>query len=389
MKKILLSIAVLTAFTACQDELYNDDLKEHRAGQAVYIDGGKSLTVTVADNSNYTVRDFTVKLVKPSNGGETATLITGDAAQLEAYNTANGTTYELLPTSMYEVNKTVTFNAQDAVGNVSLQLKNIQFPLGKSLALPIKLQGNGISAIAGQDTFMILVEQQLVTKSLRINGSGPEVTNVFPLDHEVDQWTLEVMVNRSAYAQNNQAIVGTKAEGEPLNEIFTRFGDVTIDPNQLQIKTGASQIDVPKDKFAAQPNKWYMLGFSYDGKTTRVYVNGVEVASREIRTGKYSVTGFWLSGRNQLIREVRFWKRAVPATEIAKNTWKTIDPKSDGLLFYYPMNGKKYDQATGAITDDETKIWDWSSTGANLEMPSSASFDDNSGSGFVFPPAED
>ncbi|GJH41513.1 hypothetical protein RCZ04_20630 [Capnocytophaga sp. HP1101] len=389
MKKILLSIAVFSTFIACQDELYNDDLKEHRAGQAVYIDGGKSLTVTIADNANYTVRDFSVKLVKPSNGGETATLVTGDAAQLEAYNTANGTSYELLPTSMYEVNKTVTFNAQDAVGNVSLQLKNVQFPLGKSFALPVKLQGNGISAVAGQDTFMILVEQQLVTKSLRINGSGPEVTKVFPLDHEVDQWTLEVMVNRSAYTQNNQAIVGTKAEGEPLNEIFTRFGDVTIDPNQLQIKTGASQIDVPKDKFAAQPNKWYMLGFSYDGKTTRVFVNGVEVASREIRTGKYSVTGFWLSGRNQLIREVRFWKRAVPAAEIAKNTWKTIDPKSDGLLFYYPMNGKKYDQATGAITDDETKIWDWSSTGANLDMPSSATFDNNNGSGFVFPPAED
>ena len=388
MKKIIAGLAILSTLVACQDELYDNDLKEHKANQAVYIDGGNSLTVNLAENTEYIVKNFSVKLVSPSRGGESATLEVGNEAQLKAYNEANATSYVLLPSSMYEVNKNVTFKVSDVVGNVSLKLKNVQFPLGKSFALPIKLHGNGIKTINGQDTFIILIEQELITKVLRISGSGSEKTDVFPNTHTVDQWTLEVMVNRSAYNQNNRSIVGTKAVGEPLNEIYTRFGDVTIRPNQLQIKTGASQIDIPADKLSAKPGEWYMLAFWYDGKTTKVFVNGVEVASREIRTGAYSVTGLWIGGSNELIREVRFWKKAVNPTEIKKNMWKTIDPKSEGLLFYYPLNGKKYDRATGTITDDETKLWDWSATGAHMAKPSTATFDNNSGNGYVFPPRQ-
>ena len=129
-----------------------------------------------------------------------------------------------------------------------------------------------------------------------------------------------------------------------------------------------------------------MLAFWYDGTTTKVFVNGEEVASREIRTGSYSVTGIWLGDSNEYIREVRFWKKAVKPSEIKKNVWKSIDPKSEGLLFYYPMNGKKYDHTSGEITDDETKIWDWSTTGAHLNMPTRARYDDNGGKGYTFPP---
>lgn len=81
-------------------------------------------------------------------------------------------------------------------------------------------------------------------------------------------YTMEAMVKRSAYNANNRSIAGTKlvANAGPHDEIYTRFGDVTIDPNQLQIKTGSAQIDVPKNKFAAKANEWYMLTFVYGGK---------------------------------------------------------------------------------------------------------------------------
>ena len=74
---------------------------------------------------------------------------------------------------------------------------------------------------------------------------------------KVPQWTMEVMINRDAYTQNNQAIAGTKTvqNSGPIDEIYTRFGDVTIKPNQLQIKTGSSQIDVDKAKFAAEARR--------------------------------------------------------------------------------------------------------------------------------------
>ncbi|MCS2866085.1 LamG domain-containing protein [Bacteroides thetaiotaomicron] len=49
-----------------------------------------------------------------------------------------------------------------------------------------------------------------------------------------------------------------------------------------------------------------MLAFVYDGQKNYVYVNGVLVADREIRTGPYGLIGFWIGGSNELIREVRF-----------------------------------------------------------------------------------
>ena len=173
-----------------------------------------------------------------------------------------------------------------------------------------------------------------------------------------------------------------------MDEIYTRFGYVTINPNQLQIKTGSSQIDVPADKFSAQPDTWYMLAFVYDGQKNYVYVNGVLVADREIRTGPYGLIGFWIGGSNELIREVRFWKTARTSQEIASNIWKMVNPDDDNLLLYYPLNGKKRDSATGEITEDETLLWDWSKNGKNLPKPSSYSFDDNKGNGFIFPPQE-
>ena len=41
-----------------------------------------------------------------------------------------------------------------------------------------------------------------------------------------------------------------------------------------------------------------MLAFVYDGQKNYVYVNGVLVADREIRTGPYGLIGFWIGGSN-------------------------------------------------------------------------------------------
>lgn len=378
----------MSLFVSCQDELYEDDLKSHIAKQGIYIDSKETLQIFTQENKDVAVPNINVKLSTPQSYEINANVLAGDEAQLNEYNKQNNTNYLLLPSSMYEISKQVNFKATDVASQITLKLKNIKFPEQGTFALPIKVEGgSGYSAISGQDRTLLILEQEIATKSLKISGSGTEVKDVFGADHKVSQWTLEMMIKRSRYSNNNQAIGGTKDVDHPKSEIFTRFGDVTIKPNQLQIKTGGSQIDIDADKLSAEPNKWYALAFWYDGKTTKVFVNGVEVASREIADWAYSVTGFWISGSNEFIREVRFWKKAVSPKELQDNLWKVLNPKkAEGLLFYYPMNGKKYDHDTGEITDDETKIWDWSPTKAHLNMPSGAKFDDNSGNYHIFPP---
>ena len=364
--------------TGCQNELYKDPVADYQSGQGAYIASDEMTQIFVEEGKEILVKNIILNLTQKEDSENTIQVEAGSQAQLDAYNKKHATEYLMLPPEMYEVSKEVKFGALQASQILPLKLKNVKFSMQGSYALPVKLSGGSIGTIPGQDEALLVLEQRINTKCLRMSGSGSEKADMFPNDFKVDQWTMEMMINRSEYRYNNRALGGTKlvSGSITMDEIYTRFGDVTIQPNQLQMKTGGSQIDVPKDKFVAQPNEWYMLAFVYDGKKNSIYVNGELVADREIRTGPYGMIGFWLSGANELIREVRFWKAYA---------WKMVDGNDDNLLLYYPMNGKKRNVETGEITEDESQLWDWSKNGKHLPKPSGAIFDDNGGDGFTFP----
>lgn len=383
MKKILFLALAALSLGACQNELYKDPALEHESEQGVYIAGNSAIQTFVAENQEYELSDLRIALVKRAAEPITTKLIYGDADQLAAYNKKNGTEYVLLPKEAYEAPEELIFEPLATNKSVPVKLKPLTFSKEGTYALPVKIDGMcpGVS-IGGQSEAIIVFEPLTVTKVLRIGGSGPKDV-LFP-EMKVSQWTFEIMVNRQNYNSNNRALGGTK-QIAALDEIYPRFGDVTIATNQLQIKTGGSQIDVPLSALAAKAGEWYMISFVYDGKTTFVYVNGVLAAEAEIRSGEYGLKGFWLSGSNELVREYRFYKVARTPMQIAANVWKTVDPTDENLIVYYPMNGKKYDHATGQVTDDETMIWDWSKNGHHFSMPSNARFDDNKGNLFKFP----
>lgn len=388
MRKLLFLIISFLVLVSCQNELYKDAQEDFKSGQGVFVISKGTMQNFIEENKEVILKDFKIGLVQKVEHTVNISLEVGSAAQLEAYNKKFGTDYILLPKEMYEINSNVSFAPRYTSMVIPIQLKKVLFSEKGTYALPIKVAGGDVTVIGGQTETLIVFEQMIVTKALRLNGSGPEDGTMFPNDFKVPQWTMEMMVNRADYSANNKAIGGTKvaAGSPPIDEIFTRFGDVTIDPNQLQIKTGSSQMDIPADKLSAKPNVWYMLTFVYNGKSTQVYVNGVLAMEKEIRTGAYGMTGFWISGANELIREVRFYKIARTPQQIASSVWKMVDYNDDDLILYYPMNGKKYDRGTGKIVEDETQVWDWSKSGKNLPMVSGASFDNNGDDGFVFPP---
>lgn len=373
--------------TGCQNELYKDPVADYQSGQGAYIASDEMTQIFVEEGKEILVKNIILNLTQKEDSENTIQVEVGSQAQLDAYNKKHATEYLMLPPEMYEVSKEVKFGALMASQILPLKLKNVKFSMQGSYALPVKLSGGSIGTIPGQDEALLVLEQRINTKCLRMKGSGSEKADMFPHDFKVDQWTMEMMINRASYSSNNRALGGTKlvSGSSTMDEIYTRFGDVTIQPNQLQMKTGGSQIDVPKDKFAAQPNEWYMLAFVYDGKKNSIYVNGELVADREIRTGPYGMIGFWLSGTNELIREVRFWKTARTPQQLKAYAWKMVDGNDDNLLLYYPLNGKKRNVETGEITEDESQLWDWSKNGKHLPKPSGAIFDDNGGDGFTFP----
>lgn len=375
----------------CQNELYTDTQKDFGSDQGAYIAADGPIQIFVEEGKEYFIKDIKVGLAVKENKACEVPLTVGDQAQLDEYNRKNGTSYLMLPPEMYEMPSVMTFKPNLAMQSIPVALKDLKFSLKGDYALPIRLSKGSVTLVPNEEEALIILEKRTRTKALLMNNAGSESGDMFPQDFKVKQWTMEVMIKRSAYNANNKSIGGTKVapNSSPLDEIFTRFGDVTINPNQLQIKTGASQIDVPSNKFAAKANEWYMLTFVYDGKMTLVYVNGDLVASREIRIGEYGLTGFWLGGSNEFVREVRFWDIARTAQQIKGYTWKMVNPDEQGLLLYYPCNGQKRDHETGVISDDATKIWNWATyyngDKSKLDLPMVGKFDDNNGEMYVFP----
>lgn len=387
-KQLFLGLAAgLFSLVGCQNELYIDPAEEFSSPQSLYISNEEAVQIFVAEGQDVLVKNLKVALSNRVNEEVKVTLELGNEAQLEAYNKRNNTQYLLLPKGMYKATQNLVFKSEATELQIPLELANVKFSQQGDYALPVRIVKGGANVLKGKDECLLVLEKRIRTKSIRFNGSGAEDGAMFPDDYKVNQWTMEAMVNRASYNTNNRSIAGTKlvANAGPMDEIYTRFGDVTIEPNQLQIKTGASQIDIEKSKFAAQPDEWYMLTFSYDGHKNYVYVNGELVADREIRTGAYGLTGFWIGGSNELIREVRFWSVCRTQQEIKDYTWKMVNPDEEGLLLYYPLNGKRFDRSTGQPVEDETRIWDWAQGEHHLDIPRSASFDDNGGEYFIFP----
>ena len=391
MKKIVMTLFGALLLAGCQNELYTESQKENGSGQGAYIAAEGPIQIFVEEGKEYFIKDVKVGLTVKEDKAFDVPLIVGDQAQLDEYNKKNNTSYLMLPPEMYEMPTVMNFKPNLAMQSIPVSLKNLKFSLKGDYALPIRLSNGSASPIPGEEEALLILEKRTRTKVLLMNGSGSESDKMFPQDFKVKQWTMEAMVKRSAYNANNRSIGGTKlvANAGPHDEIYTRFGDVTIDPNQLQIKTGSAQIDVPKNKFAAKPNEWYMLTFVYDGKITYVYVNGDLVASSEIRDGEYGLIGFWIGGANEYIREVRFWDIARTQQQIKAFTWKMLNPDEKGLLLYYPCNGLKRNHETGEITEDDTMIWNWATyydgDKDNLNLPMKGRFDDNGGKMFVFP----
>ena len=391
MKKIVMTLFGTLLLVSCQNELYTDPQKDYGSDQGAYIAADGPIQIFVEEGREYFIKDVKVGLTVKEDKACDIPLIVGDQAQLDEYNRKNNTSYLMLPAEMYEIPTVMNFKPNLAMQSIPVSLKDLKFSLKGDYALPIRLSKGSVAPIPGEEDALIILEKRTRTKALLMNNAGSERSDMFPQDFKVKQWTMEIMIKRSAYSANNRSIGGTKlvANAGPHDEIFTRFGDVTIDPNQLQIKTGSAQIDVPKNKFAAKANEWYMLTFVYDGKDTSVFVNGDLVASSEIRDGEYGLIGFWLGGANEYVREVRFWDIARTAQQIKAYTWKMVNPDEKGLLLYYPCNGQKRNLETGEITEDATKIWNWATyyngDKDNLNLPMTGRFDDNGGEMFVFP----
>ena len=182
-KKLYFSIfAGALLACSCQNELYKDATSEYQSAQGAYIKTGESSQVVVEEGKEVDVKSITVSLVQQENDAKTVTVEAGSKEQLEAYNKKHGTDYLMLPPEMYEVGKEVVFSSRQTQQFLPVKFKDVKFSLQGSYALPVKLSGGTVPVIDSESESLIVLEQRINTKCLRIDGYGSEDAKMFPDD---------------------------------------------------------------------------------------------------------------------------------------------------------------------------------------------------------------
>mgnify|MGYP000671570531 FL=1 len=119
--------------------------------------------------------------------------------------------------------------------------------------------------------------------------------------------------------------------------------------------------DLNSEADSLKPFWWHHVAGTYDGKKLRIYINGVEKASKNASsfTIKYTPENDLLIGAyrddNELsslkgrVVEVRLWNRDRTPEEINQNIYSRLTGNEEELVGYWPLN-----EGFGATTKDKT-----------------------------------
>ena len=183
-------LAVLLFLTGCQNELYKNPLDDFQSEQGVYIANNGVLQSFVEEGKDVEIKGLQVALAVQDTKEIKVTLEAGNQAQLDAYNAKNGTNYIVLPKEMYEISQKITFMPLYAMMDVPISLKNVKFSLEGNYALPIRITGGDVNIIRGQEETLLVLEQRVNTKALRISTSGCSLTISKLINGQWKLWSI-------------------------------------------------------------------------------------------------------------------------------------------------------------------------------------------------------
>ena len=382
MKKLIIATAVLALLCSCQksiidkEGLYQNGIvafQSNSTGElAAFLEEDGPVTFTLSSSVKVD-KDVAVSF-EP---------VRDSAAVLGAFNKANGTNYWMLPESNYTLNaKSAVIKAGNAVSEpVSMQVSIDGFKNGVIYCLPLKITGtsSSMTAIPGQEYAYVVIRGYVYASAANLPGGSyfemPSTVSDPALSLEV--CTMEIRVKANSWASANPYISSLIGVEE---NFLLRFGDVSCDPNQLQLAGQGVSIT---SKAHFDTGKWYHIAVVADGikQTCDLYINGeldssTPMGGKGINLGKVynskfaigmSEKGRYLNGQ---VSEARVWGRLLTPTELMNNQCSIVDPVKEAqenkLLGYWKLDaenrgkdltGHGYDgYAHGSVTYTEANI---------------------------------
>lgn len=306
-----------------------------------------------------------------------------DTTVLGNFNKANGTNYWFLP----EENCTLSgskalIKAGEAVSQpVTVDVDIDGFRNGVIYCLPFRITGTDgdMSFIPGEEYAFLVIRGYVYASAANLPGGSyfemPSTVSDPALSLEV--CTMEIRVKANAWATANPFISSLIGVEE---NFLLRFGDITCDPNQLQLAGQGVSIT---SKAHFETGKWYHIAVVADGikQTCDLYINGeldssTPMGGKGINLGKVynskfaigmSEKGRYLNGQ---VSEARVWGRLLSATELINGQCSIADPvkeaRENKLLGYWKLDatnrgkdltGNGYDGVShGSVTYTEANI---------------------------------
>ncbi|MBD3590596.1 DUF1735 and LamG domain-containing protein [Bacteroides sp. GM023] len=282
----------------------------------------------------------------------------------------------LLPKEHYVMNeRTVIIKAGAVSSNVlSIQFVNTgELDADVTYVLPVTIQSvEGIEVLqSAKNYYYVFRGASLINVvcNLSENRAYPDFNDDARFNNMKEN-TLEILFNASQLKSEISTLMGI--EGKYL----LRIGDAGVPSNQLQLSTSNGNLTNSDLQFDS--NKWYHVAVTFKEGETKIYIDGVEKASKKysslntvsLGTKHSDESGgqarcFWIGysyneqrSFNGSVAEARIWNRALSAEEIqAVNHFYTVNPTSEGLIAYW-----KFDEGEGQT------VKDYSSSGYNLTI---------------------
>lgn len=289
---------------------------------------------------------------------------------LASFNAKNYRSYELPPDNTYGLSATETvIKAGETVSEtIQFSLKSFDgFEEGKTYCVPVRIvstDGN-FDVLEASRVMYVVINRTIISRAIDLSGEYAFNVPLFMTDPRVASVgavTMEIRVRMNSFPRPTSNPGISSLMGIEENFLF-RFGDISIDKNQLQL---APALIAGKKYFTTgstryQTNKWHQVVCVYDGSSVSIYVDGVLDVKFGAGPGAINFNvdyfnGFWFGqscGGRRLdgaISEARFWTRALTMTEIQDNACY-VNPNSEGLLAYWRFNAVQED---GKTVRDET-----------------------------------
>ncbi|MFK8288898.1 BT_3987 domain-containing protein [Capnocytophaga canimorsus] len=359
MKKIILNTLLTTLLlgsVGCQETLdeTSTDIKFHNSA---YMSLEKA-TMNVDRKLGGTV-EIEPRLALVAKKDEKITISIDDF--LKQYNQENTTNFKMLPASeveLYEVENPKNFSKNGSLtitikeGKISSKvgvkigvLNPKTYSLGVKYAIPLNIVSTSVKQVLSNNKTLVALQRPVITSVAHIKeGHAPKI-KFDPKIPESEEFTLQAFFMFDFFRAY---------QADTYNMSMLSYNWYSrINPTDVNLADKVREFAT--DGLEIKTKRWYQVTYvKTKDHRVKIYLDGKHVRTFIMPNVKLkgdttmSVFNPQMSySVSHILREVRVWSKALTEAQINADLYNPIDPDSDGLVAYLPIDFEnKYNDVT-------------------------------------------